>query len=145
MRRIGTADLAAVERLRSYHGRVDARDELGAIFEPIFRTRTAAQWFATLDSAGVPCELCNQGYWRDYLLDPWSIETGRVVEYYPGRFARADAAVRQNGPLLADPADHTGSAAGARRAYAAILADLGYSAREQEDLKRRGVVSWPEN
>ncbi len=138
-------DLAAVERYSSYHGRVEARDELGAIFEPIFRTRTAAQWFAALDSAAVPCEVCSQGYWREYLLDPWSMATGRVVEYVQGnlrarmrqfgktvRFSQTPQIIQGPPPVLGE---HT----------RAILADLGYSAREQEDLKRRGVVSWPEN
>ncbi len=40
---LGRPELASVERFSSYHGRVDARDELGAIFEPIFRSRTTAQ------------------------------------------------------------------------------------------------------
>jgi crotonobetainyl-CoA:carnitine CoA-transferase CaiB-like acyl-CoA transferase len=142
---LGRPELAAVERYRTYHGRVDARDELGAIFEPIFRSRTAAQWFAALDSAGVPCEVCNQGYWRDYLLDPWSLETGRVVEYVQGdlrarmrqfgktvRFSETPQTIQGPPPVLGE---HT----------RAILADLGFTAREQEDLKRRGVVSWPES
>ena len=73
------------------------------------------------------------------------METGRVVEYVQGdlrarmrqfgktvRFSQTPQTIQGPPPVLGE---HT----------RAILADLGYSAREQEDLKRRGVVSWPEN
>ena len=48
---LGRPELAAVERFAAITDALTHRDELGAIFEPIFRTRTAAQWFATLDGA----------------------------------------------------------------------------------------------
>ena len=141
---LGRPQLAADERLGSHHQRVDNSDELGSIFEPIFKGRTAAQWFAMLDAAGVPCELCSNGYWRDYLTDPWSMETGRVVEYFQGdlqarlrqfgktiRFSQTPQSIQGPPPVLGE---HT------RR----VLDDLGYSTQEQEDLKRRAVVSWPE-
>lgn len=141
---LGRPRLAADERLGSHHQRVDHRDELESIFEPIFKGRTAAQWFAMLDAAGVPCELCSNGYWRDYLTDPWSMKTGRVVEYFQGdlqarlrqfgktiRFSQTPQTIQGPPPVLGE---HT------RR----VLDDLGYSTQEQEDLKRRGVVSWPQ-
>jgi crotonobetainyl-CoA:carnitine CoA-transferase CaiB-like acyl-CoA transferase len=141
---LGRPELTADERLRTHHHRVDRREELESNFEPIFKSATAAQWFAKLDAAGVPCELCASGYWRDYLADPWSIETGRVVEYFQGdlqarlrqfgktiRFSHTPQTIQGPPPALGE---HT------RR----ILDDLGYTAGEQEDLRRRGVVSWPE-
>jgi crotonobetainyl-CoA:carnitine CoA-transferase CaiB-like acyl-CoA transferase len=50
-------ELAREERYSSHYGRIDYRDELAAILEPIFKTRTAEQWFERLDRAGVPCEI----------------------------------------------------------------------------------------
>ena len=136
--------VAADARFASHYGRVDYRDELAAIFEPIFRGRTAAQWFAILDKAGVPCEVCSQGYWRDYLADPWAIRSGRVVEYFQGdlrarlrqfgqtiRFSHTPQTIQGPPPVLGE---HTRQ----------IMQELGYTAREQEELKERGVVSWPE-
>jgi crotonobetainyl-CoA:carnitine CoA-transferase CaiB-like acyl-CoA transferase len=136
--------LVSDRRFASHHGRVDHRDELAAIFEPIFKRRTAAQWFATLDKAGVPCEVCSQGYWRDYLADPWAVQSGRVVEYVQGdlrarlrqfgqtiRFSHTPQTIQGPPPVLGE---HTRQ----------IMRELGYTAREQEELKERGVVSWPE-
>lgn len=141
---LGQPHLAADERFGIHNARVDHRDELESLFEPIFRTRTAMEWFEILDGAGVPCELCSNGYWRDYLTDAWSLKTGRVVEYFQGdlqarlrqfgqtiRFSETPQTIQGPPPVLGE---HT------RR----ILEDLGYSAEEQQDLKRPGVVSWPQ-
>jgi len=131
-------------RFAAHFGRVDHRDELSAILEPIFRQKTAAQWFANLDRAGVPCEICAQGYWRDYLMDPWAAQSGRVVEYVQGdlgarlrqfgktiRFSRTSQTIQGPPPVLGE---HTRQ----------ILTELGYTEREQEMLRERGVVSWPQ-
>jgi crotonobetainyl-CoA:carnitine CoA-transferase CaiB-like acyl-CoA transferase len=136
--------LAGIPRFADHHGRVDHREELAAIFEPIFKSKPAAQWFTILDRAGVPCEVCAQGYWRQYLMDPWAIQSGRVVEYPQGdlgaklrqfgetiRFSRSAQTIQGPPPILGE---HT------RR----ILAELGYTDREQEALRHKGVVSWPQ-
>jgi crotonobetainyl-CoA:carnitine CoA-transferase CaiB-like acyl-CoA transferase len=136
--------LAADRRFASHHGRVDHREELAEILEPAFRRKTAAQWFAILDKAGVPCEVCSQGYWRDYLMDPWVVQTGRVVEYFQGdlgarlrqfggtiRFSRTPQTIQGPPPVLGE---HTRQ----------ILDMLRYTTREQKELKQRGIVTWPE-
>jgi crotonobetainyl-CoA:carnitine CoA-transferase CaiB-like acyl-CoA transferase len=72
------------------------------------------------------------------------MQTGRVVEYFQGdlkarlrqfgktiRFSQTPQSIKGPPPVLGE---HT----------RAILGELGYGAREQEELKRRGVVSWPQ-
>jgi crotonobetainyl-CoA:carnitine CoA-transferase CaiB-like acyl-CoA transferase len=133
--------LAVERRFGTHYDRIDRRDELAAIFEPIFKTRGATQWFALLDSAGVPCEVCSRGYWRDYLMDPWSIETGRVVEYFQGDLK---ARLRQFGRTIrfsGTPQKIQGPPPVIGEHTRAILGELGYSAREQEELRRRRVVA----
>jgi crotonobetainyl-CoA:carnitine CoA-transferase CaiB-like acyl-CoA transferase len=142
---LGRPHLAADTRFASHHARLDYRDQLAGIFEPIFMQKTATEWFEQLDKAGVPCEVCNQGYWRDYLMDSWCIESGRVVEYFQGdlrarlrqfgrtiRFSQTPQTIQGPPPLIGE---HTRQ----------ILDSLGYTAREQEELRKRAVVSWPEN
>ena len=80
----GGRNWRANQDIGSHFGRIDYRDELAAVLEPIFKTRTAQEWFERLDRAGVPCEVSNQGYWRKFLQDEWCLESGRVVEYYQG-------------------------------------------------------------
>lgn len=141
---LGQTRLSEDERFSNHFGRVDHRDELGAILEPIFKQRPAAQWFTMLDGAGVPCEICRQGYWRDYLMDSWAVDSARVVEYMQGdlraklrqfgrtiRFSRTPQNIQGPPPVLGE---HT------RR----ILNELGYSETEQRKFKEQGVVSWPE-
>jgi crotonobetainyl-CoA:carnitine CoA-transferase CaiB-like acyl-CoA transferase len=51
---IGRAELAADERFATNAERVLNRDELLPLLEDIFRARSADEWVATLDAAGVP-------------------------------------------------------------------------------------------
>ena len=65
------------------------RSGVGAVTEgdrirrarPAFRTRTAAQWFAALDAAGVPCEVSTPDFVLDLFDDPEMIEKGWVTRY----------------------------------------------------------------
>ncbi|HLM17283.1 MAG TPA: CoA transferase, partial [Acidimicrobiia bacterium] len=49
--------------------------------EPAFRTRTAAQWFATLDAVGVPCEISDADFVLSLFDDPDMIQKGWVTRY----------------------------------------------------------------
>lgn len=49
--------------------------------EPVFRTRSAAQWFATLDAVGVPCEVSNPDFVLGLFDDPEMVEKGWVTRY----------------------------------------------------------------
>ncbi len=141
---VGRPELARDPRYRSHYGRVDHREELGAILEPIFKTRTAAQWFEILDRAGVPCEVSNEGYWRKFLQDEWCLKSERVVEYYQGdlfgKLRQFGKTIRlsETPQFIQGPPPRIGE--DTRR----ILAELGYSPAEQEALRAKGIVTWPQ-
>jgi crotonobetainyl-CoA:carnitine CoA-transferase CaiB-like acyl-CoA transferase len=141
---VGRPELARDPRYSSHYGRVDHREELGAILEPIFKTRTAAQWFEILDRAGVPCEVSNEGYWRKFLQDEWCLKSERVVEYYQGdlfgKLRQFGKTIRlsETPQFIQGPPPRIGE--DTRR----ILAELGYSSAEQEALRAKGIVTWPQ-
>jgi crotonobetainyl-CoA:carnitine CoA-transferase CaiB-like acyl-CoA transferase len=52
-----------------------------AALEPVFRTRSAQQWFAALDESGVPCEVSTPDFVLGLFDDPEMIERGWVAKY----------------------------------------------------------------
>jgi crotonobetainyl-CoA:carnitine CoA-transferase CaiB-like acyl-CoA transferase len=58
---IGREDLQADDRFSDSVARHANDDELGKILEEVFLGRTAAEWFAALDEAGVPVEQSRPG------------------------------------------------------------------------------------
>jgi crotonobetainyl-CoA:carnitine CoA-transferase CaiB-like acyl-CoA transferase len=140
---LGRPELARDPRYSSHHGRIDNRDELGAILEPIFKTRTASEWFERLDRAGVPCEISNEGYWRKFLQDEWCLKSERVVEYYQGdlfgKLRQFGKTIRlsQTPQFIQGPPPRIGE--DTRK----LLTELGYGNQEQEALKAKGIVTWP--
>jgi crotonobetainyl-CoA:carnitine CoA-transferase CaiB-like acyl-CoA transferase len=57
----GRGDLHADDRFSDSVARRANDDELGKILEEVFGMRTAVEWFAALDEAGVPVELSDPG------------------------------------------------------------------------------------
>jgi crotonobetainyl-CoA:carnitine CoA-transferase CaiB-like acyl-CoA transferase len=57
----GRPELATDERFADAAARAKYDEELGGILEEVFTGRTAAEWFSTLDAAGVPIEISAQG------------------------------------------------------------------------------------
>jgi crotonobetainyl-CoA:carnitine CoA-transferase CaiB-like acyl-CoA transferase len=59
-------------------------------------TRAAADWFATLDAAGVPCEISSERFAEEFFDDPAMRDAGRTVTYdHPelGRFEHSGLAI----------------------------------------------------
>src|SRR6185437_2459604 len=54
--------LANDERFATAAARKANDDILAKGLEAIFRRKNAAHWFSELDSAGVPCEICNPDF-----------------------------------------------------------------------------------
>lgn len=73
---VGRPDLPDDPRFATQSLRAKNQDELAAVLQPIFRTRTAAEWLAELDAKGVPCAPIND--FADILADPHVREMGWV-------------------------------------------------------------------
>ncbi|MDO8755699.1 MAG: CoA transferase [Anaerolineales bacterium] len=52
---LGKPEIAMDERFSTNSARVENRDELIALFEPVFATRSASEWLDSLEKAEIPC------------------------------------------------------------------------------------------
>jgi crotonobetainyl-CoA:carnitine CoA-transferase CaiB-like acyl-CoA transferase len=119
-------------------GTVDDATPFDAL-EPFFRTRTAAEWFAALDAAGVPCEVSDGDYVLGVFDDPELQERGWVTSQQHPVLGRLDTlgllfdfsetpGVVQRGPFMVG--QHTRE----------IMGELGYSDAEITQLAEAGVL-----
>ena len=112
---IGAADLGADERFATNPGRVEHRGELVETLSRRFAARTAGEWLAVMEAAGVPCAPVQTV--GEALADPvltgrggtWEMEgetygTVRTVPS-PLRFSRTPAAQRRPAPALGEHTD----------------------------------------
>lgn len=81
---IGRPELAADSRFASFAARRRNADELLAILDAVFLSRTAGEWLDVLRAAGVPCGPVNSV--RDALSDAQTLARGMVVETAHPRF-----------------------------------------------------------
>lgn len=73
---LGRPDLPSDPRFATQSLRARNQDELATILQPIFRTRTAAEWIADFDARGIPCAPINN--FAEILADPHVREMGWV-------------------------------------------------------------------
>ncbi len=140
---VGRPELANDSRYSTHQARTDRRDELAQIMEPIFLGKTAREWADILDGAGVPAQVCNKGFWLEFLRDPSMIESGRVASYYQMDLG---GEMRQFGKTIRfseTPQVIQGPPPGLGEHTRQILAELGFSSQRQEELRAAGVVTWP--
>ncbi|HSZ42415.1 MAG TPA: CoA transferase [Trebonia sp.] len=81
---VGRPELATDTRFASFAARRANADELLAILDAVFRSRTAPEWLDVLRAAGVPCGPVNSVH--DALSDPQTAARGMVVETEHPRF-----------------------------------------------------------
>lgn len=73
---LGRPNLPDDPRFATQSLRAKNQDDLAAILQPIFRTRTAAEWIAEFDARGIPCAPINN--FAEILSDPHVREMGWV-------------------------------------------------------------------
>ena len=137
---IGLPGLPDDPRFDSAAARFAHRAELEQLIGDRLRTRTTAEWVAELNAAGVPC---GPVYAMDEVFADPQVEhldmTTAVAHPELGPLDIIRNAVRMTGTPgtvrapSPDHGTHTGE----------VLADLGYSPAEIDDLRRRGVVTAP--
>lgn len=135
----GREDLLADPRFGSQASRAEHDAELAAILADVFRGQTAEQWFARLDAAGVPCELASSTFARELFDDGEMHRRGWVIANEHEHLER----VEQVGMSFSFSATSTMNLAGAPvtgQHSRSILAGVGYSAEEIDDLVAEGVV-----
>jgi crotonobetainyl-CoA:carnitine CoA-transferase CaiB-like acyl-CoA transferase len=115
---------------------------LAALLEAAFRKHSAKDWFALLDTAGVPCEVCASDFSLGMYEDPEMIERRLVAAYdhpYVGRLNQIGLAfdlsetpaVIQRPPLIVGDSTEE------------ILREIGYSADAiAELLRERAIMAW---
>jgi crotonobetainyl-CoA:carnitine CoA-transferase CaiB-like acyl-CoA transferase len=133
---IGRAELATDARFANFAARRRNADELMAILDAVFGSRTVGEWTGTLRAAGVPCGPVNSV--RDALSDPQTLARGMIVETEHPRFGP----VRQvRGPVRVGPDGESYRRAPARHEDAGhILRQLlGYDDRRIAGLGRAGA------
>jgi crotonobetainyl-CoA:carnitine CoA-transferase CaiB-like acyl-CoA transferase len=137
---IGLPGLPDDPRFDSAAGRFAHRAELEQLIGDRLRTRTTAEWVAELNAAGVPC---GPVYAMDEVFADPQVEhldmTAAVAHPELGPLDIIRNAVRMTGTPgtvrapSPDHGTHTGE----------VLAGLGYSPAEIDDLRRDGVVTFP--
>lgn len=120
------------------------RENHTTTIEAAFLTRTALNWSRILDDAGVPNEIAVDTLGGQSLLfDSDNVALGLVADYEHsilGRIRQFGATVNFSdtpGRIFGPPplvGEHSRQ----------ILEDLGYSGSDQEDLRKAGVVYWPD-
>jgi crotonobetainyl-CoA:carnitine CoA-transferase CaiB-like acyl-CoA transferase len=133
--------LAADERFRTVDARARHDAQLALILESRFRDRPAAEWFQALDAAGVPVEICDPGFALRLHDDPEFTQRGWVTSYQHPFVGRLD----QVG-LLFDLSQTPGRVQGppliVGQHSREILAELGYSGQQIEELCAECVLAW---
>ena len=140
-RAIGKPELAEDARFADPSARQRNADALASILEETFSRGKATHWFATLDAAGVPCELSDEERGQRMYQDPEALANGWFVSYEHAEFGK----MHQFGPLveLSETPGKTGGPPPLLGEHTrAIMAELGYAEEETARLKDAGVITW---
>jgi crotonobetainyl-CoA:carnitine CoA-transferase CaiB-like acyl-CoA transferase len=129
-------------RFATAAARAEHAAELSAILEPAIAARTAADAFALLDAAGVPVEIADEDGPTSWFGDPELVARGLVADYQHPTYGR----MRQFGELIhfsETPGRIGGPPPLLGEHSRLVLAELGYSDEQMQDLLAKGVTTWP--
>ena len=129
------------ERFETVEARTRHDAQLALILESRFRERPAAEWFTALDEAGVPCEICDPGFALRLHDDPEITRRGWVTSYQHPFVGRLDQ-VGLLFDLSATPGRIQGPPLIVGQHSREILAELGYSGQQIEELCAECVLAW---
>jgi crotonobetainyl-CoA:carnitine CoA-transferase CaiB-like acyl-CoA transferase len=136
---LGRAELASDGRFATADARHANSDALAAVIEPLLKQRTAADAFALLDGAGVPCEISDPDYCIRLFNDPEMKEKGWISSFRHPVVGQMETA-----GLLWDLSDTPGKLWGPAlwpgQNTREILLELGYDEDGVEKLIAQGVV-----
>jgi crotonobetainyl-CoA:carnitine CoA-transferase CaiB-like acyl-CoA transferase len=142
---VGAPDLADDPRFASAAARDEHRAELEALLERRFATRTAVTWSRRLDDAGVPNEIALDTFEGEgALFDADNVRLGLVTEYEHPLMGT----LRQYGTLVDfsdTPPEITAPPPLVGQHTREVLAGLGCSDAEIDELRAQGVVYWPDD
>jgi len=133
--------LGVDERFATQEARARNDAQLAPLLESRFRERSAAEWFAALDAAGVPCEICDPGFALRLHDDPQITRRGWVTSYQHPFTGKLDQ-VGLLFDLSATPGRVQGPPLIVGQHSREILAELGYSAQQIEELCAECVLAW---
>ena len=138
---VGLEGLAVDERFATEESRARNDAQLASLLEAKLRERSATEWFAVLDGKGVPCEICDPGFalrlhddpeiarrgWVTHCQHPFVGKLDQIgllfdLSMTPGRIQRPPLIVGQHSRE--------------------ILAELGYSPQQIEELCADCVLAW---
>jgi crotonobetainyl-CoA:carnitine CoA-transferase CaiB-like acyl-CoA transferase len=130
-------------RFRTAAEREQHAEALIDLLTPHFLARTAAEWLAILDAAGVPCEIPQDRPPGSFVNDPDHLASGAAAEYVHPRFGR----IREIGVPIGfseTPGRNEAPAPLLGQNTRQILSELGYGSDDIAALREKGVVGWEE-
>ena len=136
---VGKENIATDPRFAKRRDRLQRRSELNGILEDALKVRPAAEWVDLLSAAGVPAGLVNSV--PEVLAQPQIADRGMLGTFsnVPGvdrdiQLVRTGTKVNGTAPAVDTPPPQLGQHTDA------LLAELGLSLAEIEELKRENVV-----
>ncbi len=138
---VGKADLLNDLRFATPESRLNNTDALIAELEPVFASRTAAEWEASLSAEGIGCVECNmKGHAVVTAFDPHLLQDGLTMKYDHPLFGEM---VRVSPPLTFSetPSRAEGNPCQRGEHNHKVLGELGYTTDQIAALEASGAVA----